>query len=86
MLTPHGLRLPFKSVAGALLLSLFLGPIGLLYATTLGGVVMLIIGVVIVPTKLPVPIAILWIGCCIWSVIAADRFNQKVLQKIASLN
>lgn len=79
-------RLPFKSPAGALLLSLFLGPVGLLYATTLGGVVMLVIGVVIVPTKLPVPIAILWLGCCIWSVVAANRFNQMLMQKINNSN
>ena len=75
-------RLPFKSVAGALLLCVFLGPIGLLYATTVGGIIMMIVTVAIVPSKLPVPIAIVWLACCIWSVIAANRFNQKLMQKI----
>ena len=77
-------QLPFKSVAGALLLCIFFGPIGLLYATTLGGATMLVLGVAIVPTKLPVPIAIIWLGSCVWSVIAANRFNQKLMQKILS--
>lgn len=82
MLLSRELQLPYKSVAAALLFSLFFGPIGLLYATTIGGVVMLIVGVAIIPTKLPVPIVIGWIICCIWSVIATNRFNQKLLQKI----
>lgn len=82
MIPTHPLQLPFKSVAGALLLGLFFGPIGLLYATTWGGVVMLVIGVAIVPTKLPVPIVIVWLVCCIWAVIATNRFNQKLVQKV----
>lgn len=86
MMPIHQLRLPFKSVAGALLLGLFFGPIGLLYATTWGGVVMLALGIAIVPTKLPVPIAIIWLGSCVWSVIAANRFNQKLVQKSHSVN
>ena len=73
--------LPLKSVAGALLFSLFLGPIGLLYASTIGGIVMLVFGIVIVPTKLPVPIALIWIFSCIWSVIATNRYNKKIIDK-----
>ena len=73
--------LPLKSVAGTLLFSLFLGPIGLLYASTIGGIVMLVFGIVIVPTKLPVPIALIWIFSCIWSVIATNRYNKKIIDK-----
>lgn len=86
MIPTHQLRLPFKSVAGALLLGLFLGPIGLLYATTWGGVVMLVLGIAIVPTKLPVPIAIIWLSSCVWGVVATNRFNQKLIQKVSNVN
>ncbi len=86
MIPIHQIQWPFKSVVGALLLGLFLGPIGLLYATTWGGVVMLVLAVAIIPTKLPVPIAIVWLGSCVWSVIAANRFNQKLMQKISTLH
>lgn len=86
MIPNQQLRLPFKSVAGALLLGLFFGPVGLLYATTWGGVVMLVLGIAIVPTKLPVPIAIIWLSCCVWGVVAANRFNQKLIQKINNVN
>jgi uncharacterized membrane protein (UPF0136 family) len=78
----HQMQLPYKSVAGALMLGLFFGPLGLLYATTGGGIVMLIVAVAIVPTKLPVPIVLVWLGSCIWSVIAANRYNRNLLQKI----
>lgn len=73
--------LPLKSVAGALLFSVFLGPLGLLYASTMGGIIMLILAVAIIPTKLIVPIVLVWVGSCVWSVIAANRFNKKMLEK-----
>ncbi len=73
--------LPFKSLAGALLLSIFFGPIGLLYATTLGGIVMIILGCVTVSSLLPVPIIIVWLGSCIWSVVATNDHNRKMLEK-----
>ena len=86
MIPIHQMQLPYKSVAGALMLGLFLGPIGLLYATAWGGIAMLVFAVAIVPTKLPVPIVLVWLGSCIWSVIAANRFNQNLLQKIRTNN
>lgn len=74
--------LPFKSVAGALLFGLFLGPIGLLYASTLGGLIMLVVNVLVLPTKLPMPIILVWFVIpCIWSVIAAKRYNKKIIEK-----
>lgn len=73
--------LPLKSVAGALLFSIFLGPIGLLYASTIGGVIMMVLGVVIFPTKLPFPIALVWILSCVWSVAAVNRYNRKIIEK-----
>jgi hypothetical protein len=71
--------LPFKSVAGALLFTVFLGPIGLLYATYWGGVLMTVLGFILICTKLIVPIVLFWAGCCIWSVGAVNRFNRKLL-------
>ena len=74
-------HLPFKSVAGSLLFSVFLGPIGLLYASTFGGILMSIIGFAIVCTKLIVPIFIVWVITCMWSVIATNRYNKKIIRK-----
>ncbi len=71
--------MPFKSVAVALLFSAALGPVGLLYATSLGGIIMIILGFIIVCTKLIVPIIMVWLGSCIWSVLATNRYNKQIL-------
>ncbi len=70
--------MPLKSVAGALLFSVLLGPVGLLYASTLGGVVMIIFGFVAASLKLFVLLGMVWLGSCIWSVAAVNRYNKTI--------
>jgi hypothetical protein len=71
-----------KSVGTAFLLSFFFGPLGLLYASVLGGIVMFIATLVLF-FLLPVIGAIItWIGCIIWAVVAANQANDA-LQKEA---
>jgi len=72
-------RLPLKSVAIALLFAVFLGPVGLLYATSFGGIILIPIGFVVVCTKLWVPILFVWLISCIWSVVATNRYNKKLI-------
>ena len=72
------LRLPFKSVAGALLFSVLLGPIGLLYSSFRGGVIMIILGFIVACAKYPVPIVMVWLISCIWSVAAVNKYNGKL--------
>jgi len=69
--------LPFKNLAAALLFSVFLGPVGLLYASTVGGVVMIVLGFIVVSSGLPVPIILVWLGSCVWSVVAVNRYNRS---------
>lgn len=71
--------LPFKNLAGALLFCVFLGPVGLLYASSRGGITMIILGFIVVCSKLIVPIVIVWLICCIWSVLAVNAYNKKLL-------
>lgn len=77
--------LPYKSVAAALIFSVLLGPVGLLYASFWGGIVMVLIGMVVIASKLPVTILIFWILCCIWGVGAVESHNRKIL-KLSNLN
>lgn len=70
--------LPFKSVAAALLFSAILGPVGLLYSSLFGGVIMITIGFVVVSTRLLVPIILLWVLSCIWAVAAVNKYNRKL--------
>lgn len=71
--------LPFKSIALTLLFTVILGPVGLLYATLLGGVIMIVVGFFIVCTKLMIPIILVWLISCIWGVAAANNYNKKIL-------
>lgn len=73
---------PYKSVAGALLFSVVLGPVGLLYASFWGGLTMLVVGLVIISSKLIFPILVFWVLCCIWSVAAVETYNKKIIRKI----
>jgi hypothetical protein len=77
--------LPYKSVAVALLFSVILGPVGLLYSSFRGGIFLILIGMVVVSSRLPFPILLLWIVCAIWAVGAAESYNRKLLQRLSSL-
>jgi len=76
----YQLSLPLKGVATALLFCIFLGPVGLLYSSVLGGTVMIILGFIVVCAKFIVPIILVWLICCIWGVAATNRYNKKVLK------
>lgn len=73
--------LPLKNVAGALLFTVFLGPVGLLYASTMGGIIMIVIGFIVACAKFIVPIALVWLISCIWSVLAVNRYNRDLCKK-----
>lgn len=70
--------LPYKSVAAALLFTVTLGPVGLLYASFWGGVFMIFLAVVVFSAKLIFPALLLWIGCCVWAVGAVESHNRKL--------
>jgi hypothetical protein len=76
---PH---LPFKNLAGALLFTVFLGPLGLLYASSMGGIIMLILGFITACSKLLVPNIFVWVGSSIWSVLATNKYNNNVLRTL----
>jgi hypothetical protein len=86
--THPNIVLPLKSVAGALLFSVVLGPVGLLYASTLGGALMTFLLVTVV-TNLGFVVTIvpavlnLWLISCVWSVIAVNRYNKKMARNMA---
>lgn len=71
-----------KSVVGAVLLALLFGPLGMLYATVSGAIVMFFISIIVaIPTLglgliLTTPIGALWAG------LAADSQNKR-LQAVA---
>lgn len=77
---PLPLALPFKNVAGALLFAVILGPVGLLYASFWGGVTMIVLGFIVCSTRLFVPILLVWLISCMWSVHAVNRYNERIIK------
>lgn len=72
--------LPLKSVAGTILFCVILGPIGLLYSSLWGGIVMIILGFIVLSSQLMVPIILVWVISCVWGVAATNRYNKKIVK------
>lgn len=65
-----------KSVGLAFLLAFLFGPLGLLYASILGGIVMFFVSLILF-FVIPIVGGIIgWIGCIIWAVVAAQNSNK----------
>lgn len=71
-----------KSVAVAVLLSFFLGPLGMLYSTGLGAIVMFLANLVIVPATLGVGLLLTIPAGMIWAGSAASAHNQRLRQPL----
>jgi hypothetical protein len=76
--TPARRALPLRSIAGALLFCAILGPIGMLYSTVTGGVVMMVLAVLVLRIKLPMLLVLVWLVSCIWGVAAANHYNNRL--------
>ena len=74
---PH---LPYKNSAIALLYAVILGPIGLLYSTVWGGFIMILVAIIVLSNRYIIPVVLAWIICCIWSIMAANRYNNKIME------
>lgn len=62
---------PEKSVMAAFFLTLLFGPLGLLYASIAGGIIMIILAIIVVPFTLGIGALIVWPVSMLWAVIAA---------------
>lgn len=71
---------PYKSVAVGLLFTVFLGPVGLLYASFWGGFFMITLSIFIISNQYFFISVLIWLICCIWSVGAVESYNKKLLK------
>lgn len=78
------IRVPYKSVAAALVLAVILGPIGVFYSSLIGGVVMSIFGLVAIGTMAsmhsPLPMVTVCLFGVIWAMISVRFYNHKMLK------
>jgi hypothetical protein len=72
--------LPFKSVAASLLFTVLFGPIGLLYASFWGGLLMVTLGVIMLCARFFFLLLLVWLISCMWGVKAVERYNKQLLQ------
>jgi hypothetical protein len=73
-----------KSVGVAFLLAFFFGPLGLLYSTVTGGIVMFIINIIVAIFTLGFGLLLTWPICCIWAIIAANNANAALRNSVGS--
>jgi hypothetical protein len=72
------LVLPTKSVALALLLAFFFGPLGMLYSTVAGGIIMFFLSFFLAISTCGLSLFVTWPICVIWSAVAADSYNRQL--------
>ena len=75
-----------KSLGIGLILTLFLGPLGLLYATVRGGIIMIIIdtvlaivGLLTLGFSLFITIPLVNLICMIWAYVGIKRYNEDLM-------
>jgi hypothetical protein len=67
-----------KSMAAAILLPAFFGPLGMFYSTITGALVMLFAGTLFDIVTVGVGLLFTWPGCILWSALAASSHNGRV--------
>jgi len=61
------------------MLTIFFGPLGLLYSSVAGGLVMLVVSVVVGFLTLGIGLFVTHPICIIWGAVAASTYNKKLL-------
>lgn len=69
-----------KSAGTAFALGLFFGPLGMLYSTGLGAVVMFVVASVVAFFTLGFGLLLVWPICGIWAAMAASSYNTRMSQ------
>lgn len=70
-----------KNVAVAALLGFFFGPIGMIYATGIGALVMFGVNIVIGILTFGFGLFLTWPVCAIWAGVAAGNHNARARQQ-----
>ena len=66
-----------KSAGLAFLLAFLFGPLGLLYASVVGGLVMICVGIIIFFLTAGLGEIFVWIVCIIWAIVAVNNENNN---------
>ncbi|EKV30132.1 hypothetical protein C882_4532 [Caenispirillum salinarum AK4] len=67
-----------KSMGMALLLTLLFGPLGMIYATILGAIIMLVVTLAVGTFTLGFGLLITWPVCLIWTAMSVAGRNKSI--------
>lgn len=67
-----------KSMGVTILLTILFGPLGMLYSTILGGVIMIIISLLVGIFTMGFGLIFTWPICIIWAAIATSNYNNNL--------
>ena len=67
-----------KSMGITILLTILFGPLGMLYSTVTGAIVMIIVNVVVAIITLGFGLFITWPVCIIWGAVATNKYNKNL--------
>lgn len=73
-----------KSMVAALLLTFFFGPLGLLYATVPGALILLVLTVIIGFFTLGIGFILGWLASMIWAAVAVSSSNSKITSALGN--
>ena len=71
-----------KNVGVAIILAVLFGPLGLLYSSVLGGVLLFLISLVLVPITLGLAIPVIWVLCILDAILASVSHNSKLRRQM----
>ena len=67
-----------KSMGVTILLTFLFGPLGMVYSTVAGAIVMIIVSVLVALITLGFGLFITWPICIIWAAIATNNYNRNL--------
>lgn len=70
---------PTKSMGMGILLTVLFGPLGMLYATIPGAIVMIIISAIVGFLTLGLGLLFTWPICVIWTALSVSSYNKKLI-------
>ncbi|HEX6911736.1 MAG TPA: hypothetical protein VF142_15140 [Longimicrobium sp.] len=71
-----------RSVGVAILLTVLFGPLGMLYSTVAGALVMIAVSIVLAFFTLGFSILLTWPISILWGALAASTHNQRVIRGV----
>jgi hypothetical protein len=67
-----------KSMGVTILLTILFGPLGMLYSTITGAIVMMIVSGLVALVTLGFGLLITWPICIIWAAVATNNYNRNL--------